>query len=58
MGKRGLQREMDSFFRGTENEEFSIRRITKGGFSNIDGERSSANEKSTVRSPIGRPKEF
>jgi Transposase DDE domain len=33
MGKRGLQREMDSFFRETENEEFSIRRITKGGFS-------------------------
>jgi len=33
MGKQGLQREMDSFFRETENEEFSIRRITKGGFS-------------------------
>ena len=33
MGKRGLQREMDSFFKETENEEFSIRRITKGGFS-------------------------
>jgi hypothetical protein len=33
MGKRGLQREMDSFFRETENEDFSIRRITKGGFS-------------------------
>jgi hypothetical protein len=33
MGKRGLQREMDSFFRETENEEFNIRRITKGGFS-------------------------
>jgi hypothetical protein len=33
MGKTGLQREMDSFFKETENEEFSIRRITKGGFS-------------------------
>jgi hypothetical protein len=33
MGKMGLQREMDNFFRETENEEFSIRRITKGGFS-------------------------
>jgi hypothetical protein len=33
MGKQGLQREMDSFFRDTENEEFNIRRITKGGFS-------------------------
>jgi len=33
MGKQGLQREMDSFFRETENEEFNIRRITKGGFS-------------------------
>jgi hypothetical protein len=33
MGKRGLQREMDSFFRETENEAFNIRRITKGGFS-------------------------
>jgi hypothetical protein len=33
MGKRGIQREMDSFFRETENEEFNIRRITKGGFS-------------------------
>jgi hypothetical protein len=33
MGKRGLQREMDSFFWETENEEFNIRRITKGGFS-------------------------
>jgi hypothetical protein len=30
MGKQGLQREMDSFFRETENEEFNIRRITKG----------------------------
>jgi len=33
MGKQGLQREMDSFFRDTENEKFNIRRITKGGFS-------------------------
>lgn len=33
MGKHGLQREMDSFFRETENEQFSIRKITKGGFS-------------------------
>jgi hypothetical protein len=33
MGKQGLQREMDSFFRETENKEFNIRRITKGGFS-------------------------
>lgn len=33
MGKQGLQREMDSFFRETENAAFNIRRITKGGFS-------------------------
>ena len=33
MGKTGLQREMDSFFKETENEQFSIRRITKSGFS-------------------------
>jgi len=33
MGKQGLQREMDSFFRETENANFSIRKITKGGFS-------------------------
>jgi len=33
MGKSGLQREMDSFFRETENEAFSIRRVTKGAFS-------------------------
>jgi hypothetical protein len=33
MGKNGLQREIDSFFRDTENEQFSIRRITKSGFS-------------------------
>jgi hypothetical protein len=33
MGKKGLQREMDSFFKETENEQFSIRRITKSGFS-------------------------
>jgi hypothetical protein len=33
MGKTGLQRELDSFLRETENEEFSIRRITKSGFS-------------------------
>jgi len=33
MGKLGIQREMDSFFRETENETFSIRKITKGGFS-------------------------
>jgi catalase len=28
MGKTGLQREMDNFFRETEDEQFSIRRIT------------------------------
>lgn len=33
MGKTGLQREMDNFFKETENEDFSIRKITKGGFS-------------------------
>ncbi len=33
MGKTGLQREMDSFLRETENEQFNIRRITKSGFS-------------------------
>lgn len=32
MGKIGLQRELDSFFKETENEAFSIRKITKGGF--------------------------
>jgi len=32
MGKTGLQREMDSFFRETEDEAFSIRRVTKGAF--------------------------
>jgi len=42
MGKTGLQREMDAFFKETENEDFSIRKITKGGFSqsrkNLDPE--------------------
>jgi len=33
MGRTGLQREMDSFFKEVENEAFSIRKITKGGFS-------------------------
>jgi hypothetical protein len=33
MGKSGLQRKMDSFFRETEDEMFSIRRVTKGAFS-------------------------
>jgi len=33
MGRTGLQREMDTFFKETENEAFSIRKITKGGFS-------------------------
>lgn len=33
MGKMGLQRELDSFLKETENEQFSIRRITKSGFS-------------------------
>jgi len=33
MGRTGLQREMDAFFKETENEQFSIRKITKGGFS-------------------------
>jgi hypothetical protein len=33
MGKSGLQREMDSFFRETEDEAFSIRKVTKGAFS-------------------------
>jgi hypothetical protein len=32
MGDTGLQREMDSFLRATENEQFNIRRITKRGF--------------------------
>ena len=32
MGNIGLQREMDSFFKETENEAMSIRSITKGGF--------------------------
>lgn len=33
MGKNGLQREMDAFFKDTEDEAFNIRKITKGGFS-------------------------
>ena len=33
MGKSGLQREMDRFLKETENEQFTIRRITKSGFS-------------------------
>lgn len=33
MGKTGLQLEMDSFLRETDNEQFNIRRITKSGFS-------------------------
>ena len=33
MGRTGLQREMDTFFKETENEAFSIRKVTKGGFS-------------------------
>lgn len=33
MGKTGLQRELDNFFRETEDEAFSIRRVTKGAFS-------------------------
>jgi len=33
MGRTGLQREMDSFFKETERTEFSIRKISKGGFS-------------------------
>ena len=32
MGKSGLQREMDSFFRETEDAEFNIRRVTKSAF--------------------------
>lgn len=33
MGRMGLQREPDNFFRETEDEAFSIRRVTKGAFS-------------------------
>jgi len=33
MGRTGLQREMDNFFKETERTEFSIRKISKGGFS-------------------------
>lgn len=33
MGKSGLQREMDSFFRETEDQEFNIRQVTKSAFS-------------------------
>ena len=33
MGKSGLQREMDSFLRETENEDFNIRQVTKSAFS-------------------------
>jgi hypothetical protein len=33
MGKSGLQREMDSFLRETEDAEFNIRQVTKSAFS-------------------------
>ena len=33
MGKSGLQREMDSFLRETEDEDFNIRQVTKSAFS-------------------------
>ncbi len=33
MGKNGLQREMDSFLRETEDTEFNIRQVTKSAFS-------------------------
>ena len=32
MGKSGLQREMDSFFKETEDADFNIRRVTKSTF--------------------------
>ena len=32
MGKSGLQREMDSFFKKTEDADFNIRRVTKSAF--------------------------
>ena len=32
MGKSGLQRELDSFFRETEDADFNIRRVTKSAF--------------------------
>jgi len=32
MGKSGLQREMDSFFKETEDADFNIRRVTKSAF--------------------------
>jgi len=32
MGKSGLQREMDSFYKETEDADFSIRRVTKSAF--------------------------
>lgn len=32
MGKSGLQREMNSFFKDTEDADFSIRRVTKSAF--------------------------
>ena len=33
MGKSGLQREMDSFLKETEDAEFNIRCVTKSAFS-------------------------
>jgi hypothetical protein len=33
MGRTGLQRKVDSFFKEIENVAFTIRKITKGGFS-------------------------
>src|ERR1700761_1138995 len=32
MGKTGLQREMDAFFKEAEDAEFNIRRVTKSAF--------------------------
>jgi hypothetical protein len=37
MGRSGLQREMDCFFKETGNEKFSIRRFTKGLFQQVRG---------------------
>ena len=36
MGKSGLQREMDSFYKETEDSGFSMRRVTKNAFTQLE----------------------
>ncbi|HEY4287928.1 MAG TPA: hypothetical protein VGN00_12575 [Puia sp.] len=57
MGKSGLQREMDSFLRETEDAEFSIRRVTKSAFSQalaVDGSFLNLPDHPSIREEFGR----